>query len=136
MGNKWKLDVALNNFCDIKAENGRSLQMMGDSDPLFSDQKIGITRLGEISHESPREAIMEATRDLDLKDYICKKANWSSEIFDSVDWGSLKHYMQTLPGTRLTNVIKMTHDWIHDGRQKTLFSTEGDAHLCPAECDD
>ena len=134
MGKKWKLAVALNNFCDIKAEKGRSLQRRGEDDPFFSDHKIGITRLGERSHGSPRETIIEATHDLDLNDYIYNKANWSSEIFATVDWGGFKLYMNTLPGTRQTNVIKITHDWIHDGHQNTLFSTKGEAHLCSAEC--
>ena len=43
-------------------------------------------------------------------------------------------FMKTLTDTKQTNVIKMTHNWIHDGYQKDLFATEGDAHLYPAEC--
>ena len=106
--------------------------MMGDS--FFSDQKIGISRIGEKYHGSPREAIIEAIHDFDLREYICTKTNSSSDIFDTVDWGGLQLYMQTLPDIRLTHVIKMTHDWIHDGQQKALFSTEGEVHLCTEEC--
>ena len=41
-GSKWKLDVELNNFCDKKAETGRSLRQVGNADPFFPDQKCGI----------------------------------------------------------------------------------------------
>ena len=57
----------LNNFCDKKSEGARSLMQEGDSVPFFLDQKIGITRLGERLHGSPRGGILEATHDLDLK---------------------------------------------------------------------
>ena len=106
----------------------------GCIDPFSPDQKIGITRLEERLHGSPREVIMEATHDLDLKQYICTKSSWTSEILDTVDWEGFNTFMNSINSIRQTNVIKMTHDWIHDGHQKTLFSKEGEMHLCPAEC--
>ena len=71
---------------------------------------------------------------MDLKQYICTKSSWTSAIFDTVDWEGFNTFMHSINNTRKTNVIKMTHDWIHDGHQKTLFSKEGEMHLCPAEC--
>ena len=43
-------------------------------------------------------------------------------------------YINTIPAVRQTNIIKMTHSWIHGGHQEDLFSTEGDMHLYPAAC--
>ena len=120
VGNKWNLEVALNNFCDKKAEGARLLIHEGDTDPFFPDQKIGITRQGGQFHGSPRDAIMEATHDLELKQYICTKSSWTSEIFDSLDWEGFRSYMQSITSVRQTNVIKMTHEWIHDGHQKDV----------------
>ena len=122
-GFTWKVEVALNNFCDKKAEEARSLSPLGNCDPFFPDQQIGMTIHGERIHGSPREAILEASHDLDLQHYICNKTGWSPETFTSVDWPGLGDYMKTIPSTKQTNVIKMVHDWIHDGYQKYLFAT-------------
>ena len=67
VGHKWKLEVALNNFCDKKSEQTRLIEHMVDPDPFFPDQKIGIPRLGKRFHESPREEILDSTHDLDLR---------------------------------------------------------------------
>ena len=72
--------MTLNTFCDKKAEQARLLRHKDNPDPFFPDQKNGITRLGERFHGSPREAILDATHDLDLEQYICAKTNWLPEI--------------------------------------------------------
>ena len=132
-GSKWKLEVAVNNFCDTKAEEASSAPSLGGG-PFFPDQQIGITWNGERQHGSPRQAILMAMHDNNLRDYICKKAGWTSVVFDSVDWGGLERYLDSITAVQRTNAIKMTHNWIHDGYQKDLFATDGEAHLCPAEC--
>ena len=133
-GSTWKVEVALNDFCDKKSEEARSLPPAGHCDPFFPDQQIGMTINGERIHGSPREAILEASHNMNLQQYICDKSGWSIATFSSVDWHGLGAYMKSIPNTKQTNVIKMVHNWIHDGYQKDLFATEGEAHICPAEC--
>ena len=75
-----------------------------------------------------------AAHDNNLQTYICDKAGWSSQVFHYVDWEGLDSYLSSLPAATQTNAIKMVHNWIHDGHQKDLFSTEGEVHMCPADC--
>ena len=54
-GSKWRLDVALNTFCDKKAEAARALEPQGDNDPFFPDQICGITKDGIRQHGTPEK---------------------------------------------------------------------------------
>ena len=74
------------------------------------------------------------SHDKDLQEYICEKASWTFETFDKVEWKGIESYMGSIPNTIQTNVINMTHNWIHYGYQKDVFTTEGDAYLCLVEC--
>ena len=56
-GPKWKLDVALNTFCDSKAEAGRTQLGTGELDPFFPDQACGLSWGGRRIHGGPREGI-------------------------------------------------------------------------------
>ena len=99
-GSRWRLDVALNSFCDKKAEAARTLNSQGDPDPFFPDQKCGITVGGIRQHGSPREAITYAAHAQALQDYITEKAGWLPDVFSRVDWTGLAGYMNTIPATR------------------------------------
>ena len=133
-GSKWNLDIAINSFCDRQAEKVRVKYSTVRNDPFYPDQQIGIKWEGERLHGSPRTAINTATHDKNLQDYICEKERWTPRIFTSVDWRGLEAYLGSLPATAQTNVIKLTHNWVHDGYQKDLFAQDGDRHPCPAEC--
>ena len=89
-GPKWKLDVALNNFCDSKAESGRAQLGEGEHDPFFPDQHCGISWEGRRIHGGPRETIMMAAHGDILQTYICNKNKWTQPVFQSVDWMGFK----------------------------------------------
>ena len=74
------------------------------------------------------------SHDKDLQEYICEKDSWTFETYDKVEWKGIESYMGSIPNTIQTNVINMTHNWIHYGYQKDVFTTEGDAYLCLVEC--
>ena len=42
--------------------------------------------------------------------------------------------MNSIPATRVTNVVKSVHDWQHDGHQIGLFYGTGDNTVCPTGC--
>ena len=126
--------MEINNFCDLKAEEARDVPHLGEADPFFPDQEIGLTWAGEKQHGSPRNAIMMASHANNLQEYIRDKAGWSLQVFHSIDWQGLDNYLGSISAVSQTNAIKMIHNWIHDGYQKDLFAKEGDVHLCPAEC--
>ena len=130
----WKLEIDLNNFCDKKAESARALEPGPDPDPFLPDQSCGIICQGKRLHGSPREAITFASHGQQLQDYICEKAKWSTQIFQTVDWEGFYSYLKSLDAIRKTNVIKLSHNWVNDGHQKDLFSQGIETTLCPAEC--
>ena len=79
---------------------------------------------GRRLHRDPREAIMMAAHAEDLQVYICKKNTWTNAVFRSVDLIGFQGYMTKLDNVQQTNVIKLVHNWIHDGQQKDLFANQ------------
>ena len=90
---------------------------------------------GRRLHGGPKEAIMMAAYDEELESYICKKYTWINAVFRSVDWMGFQGYITTLDNVRQTNVIKLVHNWIHDGQKQDLFANQHHFSQCPVECD-
>ena len=133
-GKHWKVEVALNNFCDKKAGAARSLRQGLELDPFFPDQICGILCKGQRVHGSHREAIMLASHGRALQDYICEKSKWTAPTFHSIDWSGFHSYIRTLSKVKHTNVVKLVHNWVNDGHQKGLFLESTEPTACPAEC--
>ena len=76
-----------------------------------------------------------ASHSSDLRRYICTKNQWISQVFESMDWQDFHLYMESLDKVRQTNVIKLEHNWIHDGHQKDIFSKIIETITCPAKCE-
>ena len=70
-----------------------------------------------------------------IRDYCCRKYNWTQEIFDSVSWSSIQRVRNRLPPTQQMQTSKIMHEWLptmHMEAHKT-----GNSHcpgcVCPDE---
>merc|ERR1712197_208415 len=60
------------------------------------------------------------------------KNGWERRTFDKIDWQAMGRYMNTIPATKRTNVIKLVNNWQHDGHQIFLHSQGEESLACPA----
>ena len=93
---------------------------------------IGVN--GVYHHHFPAKAIRMHVHGPALKDYIIKKAGWTTEQFLSIEWETYDIVLKSLPFVQRVNWIKLAHDWQHTGRQKMQFNHEEATWQCPLHC--
>ena len=80
-----KIEVELNNFCDMEVEEARALTTTHHPDHFLPDQKCGVICRGKRLHGGLRKTITQASHADELHAYTCGKHLWTAQIFRSVD---------------------------------------------------
>ncbi len=117
---KLSLPAQLNVLCD-RLTNETAAAVLADgvapvlppvlSLPYFGSKAllcIG-TRWVTLGH---RAAIHSAHWDHVVKEYCCRKYNWTSEVFHSVDWDAIGSVRRRLHPSQFTRTSKIMHDWL------------------------
>lgn len=80
--------------------------------------------------------ISKVTRDEISKEklmtYLMRKnPHWTETISGTMDWDTIFFCMSKISPTRVTNVLKLVHDYQNDGYQKYLFYGISEECKCP-----
>ena len=103
---------------------------MTQQDICFSEVTVMVQYRGRVLYGSLYDQITEGEHGPPLKDYLCTKFNWTSIVFDSIDWQAMGVYIKHLTGTKITNLLKMVLHWQNDNQQNDMFY--GKDSRCPA----
>ena len=85
---KWRLDIAINNFIDSKVEMVRAITCTTEQDHFYPKYICGISHNMTHIHGRPRLAITADSHELLLQEYIQFKTDWNHNQFHPVDWGN------------------------------------------------
>ena len=109
---------------DMKCESMRTSGEPTPPIPYFSSEKVLIVIEGIPVTQQLQEYLHFTTAGPALCKYICKKASWTRDTFDMVNWPALELNLQNLPGDKHTNVVKMQHGWIFTAEPDHLFQSK------------
>lgn len=96
--------------------------------PFFSSEKAQIVVEGIPITKQLQEYLHVTSAGQALCKYICKKASWTKDTFDKINWPALELYLQNLPGDRRMNVVKMQHRLIFTAERDHLFQSKTTSH--------
>ena len=114
--------ATVNVYCDKLATSAYRLPHPTSTQPHHMiSSKISITINDEYIHTNLTPLISQAYHLPKIREHIMERTGWSSTTFDTVDWETLEHYIQTLKDSQRTNVVKFIHDWQNTGKQNQQF---------------
>ena len=68
-----------------------------------------------------------------MKDYTKSKFQWNDEIFNQVEWKSIKQGRRQCAKWENIKITKLMYDWVNTGHQKVIMEQVAECPCCGKE---
>ena len=92
--------------------------------PYFSSEKVQIAVKGIPVTQQIQEYLHVTTAGPALCKYICKKASWTRDTFDMVNWPALELYLRNLPKCNMDGYLQQNRTTFSSPRQQLSTKQE------------